>query len=88
MDITRRARRLVYVISAAVTFILHWPLDLPLAAAIGSDIGGTLWAWGIPALALWLGTRRKDATGLSPYIAPTLLWLIFFAAHVLQQVQG
>lgn len=88
MTITQRARRFVYAVTAVATFVLHFPLDLPAVQAVGFALGQTLFAWGIPALALWLGTRKKAATGLGPYIAPAILWLVFFAAHVLSQVKA
>jgi hypothetical protein len=87
MTVSRKTRRLVYLASAAITLFLRWPVELGLVAAIGNAVGESLLAWGIPALALWLATRKRDTTGLGPFIAPTLLWLVFFAAHVLQQVQ-
>jgi hypothetical protein len=88
MVITERARRLVYAIMAVATFVLHFPVDLPAVQAVGFALGQTLFAWGIPALALWLRTRKNAATGLGPYIAPAILWLVFFAAHVLSQIKA
>jgi len=88
MVISRKARRVIYATSLIVTLVLQYPLNLPVVSAVGEDIGATLLAWGIPALALWFATRKKDDTGIGPYVAPTVLWLIFFAAHVLQQARG
>ena len=84
--ISKKTRGWVYVGSAIATLLLHFPLGLPPIQAIGFAIGSVLWAWGLPAVSLWLGTRKQDATTFRPYIAPAILWLIFFAAHVFSQM--
>ncbi len=82
MQVTRRQRRWVYIVSGIITFVLTVGTDGSVGTNLGNGIGGVLFIWGLPALSLWLGTRKADETNLRPFIIPGLVWLFFFVALI------
>jgi hypothetical protein len=83
MQVTRQQRRWVYIVSGVITFVLTFGTDGNIARNFGQAIGGVLFIWGLPALSLWLATRKADETNLRAFIIPGLVWLFLFVALIL-----